>query len=168
MTGHNTQQHMSTRGFTLVEMLVYIGVLALVALGSVTALLSLDELLAQHRAEQLVLRSATTALERILLDIRSSDTVVTAVGTHPGSLTLVQAGVNRSYQLSGVALEVLTNGVSDGLLTEEGVAVTNVQFYGYSSTTEMVRVALTLSATVGDSTATRNFNAGAVLRGSYE
>lgn len=159
--------HQTSRGFTLVEMIVYIAILMLVALGVVAALLSLDDLLAKYRAEQLVFRSSTTVIERVLHDIRKADTVTAADSNNPGTLTLSDDGDSASYSLSSGAVRLAQNGSDVGALTENGVTVSELRFYDYASTTEFVRMQMTLSATVGESTVTRTFNAGATLRGSY-
>lgn len=162
-----TIQQRKNSGFTLVEMIVYIAILTLIAAGVVTALFALDDLLAKYRAEQLVFRSATTALERMLHDIRAAESVSAADPTNPGSVTLSYDGSSRAYSLSGGAVLLTKDGSDVGTLTEEGVTVSELRFYDYASTTEFVRVQMTLSATVGESTVTRTFNSGATLRGSY-
>ena len=60
------------------------------------------------------------------------------------------------------------NGVSQGRLTENGVTVNALTFNTYASTSEMVRVTLTLSIVGKNGTSTRTYYDSAVIRGSYE
>ena len=155
-------------GFTLVEMLVYIAVLMVTAVGSIGLLLSLDNLFAKYRAEQKIFRSATTALERIVYDIRSADSVSASSYLYPGTLSLSIDGDIFTYATSSDALHVSENGTDIGPLTETGVKVTDFAVYSYSDVTDFARVRITLSSSYGGITVTETFNAGAVLRGSYE
>lgn len=155
------------RGFTLVEMIVYIAVLVLVGVASVSAILSLDDLFARYRAEQLVFRSAHTALERLLHDIREAETVVSASSNADGSLSLSGPSGTVSYATSSDALHVSIDSVDQGALTDAGVTVTELRFYSYSGVTEFARVEMTLQSSFGSVVVEETFNAGATLRGSY-
>lgn len=157
----------SSRGFTLVEMIVYVAILALVSAVSVQLIFSLNDMIAKYRAQQLVFRSATTALERVLYDVRDAESVSSYSYTSPGSLTLSGGSDTMAYGTVSDVLRVTQGGVDLGPLTEDGVVVGELRFYAYSDVTDMVRVKMTLSATVGKSTVTRTFYAGGVLRGSY-
>jgi len=160
------------QGFSLVEMLVYVAVLMLVSTGSITLLLTLADNVERQQANQLVTRSAHSALERMLKDIRAANTVDTfysTLETSPGVLVLTAGATTTEYSLTGGQIVLGVNGTTVGPLTEERVSVDGVSFYRYDNTiTELVRVELTLSATIGESTVTETFNAAATLRGSYE
>lgn len=161
------QTHMRL-GFTLVEMVIYIAVLSIVSLGAVTALLSLDDLIAKYRAEQLVFRSASNVLERFVHDVRASRSVTSASHIPPSSLSLSGSSGTITYATSSDALHVTHAGTDLGALTKSGVAVTQLRFYAYDDVSEFVRIELTLEATVGETTVERTFRSGAVLRSSYE
>lgn len=164
-----SQQHKKQqRGFTLIEMIFYIALLVLVVTASIAVLLSLSETFAQYRAEQQVTRSAATALERILFDIRDADTVTAATSTDPGYLTVTVNGESRAYTLNSGRVHLAIDGSDLGPLTDSDVTVDTLRFYDYASTTNFVRVELTLSAGSGDTVYTKTFNAGALLQGSYE
>lgn len=160
------------QGFSLVEMLVYVAVLMLISAGSITLLLTLADNVERQQANQLVTRSAQSTLERMLKDIRGADAVDTfysALETSPGVLVLTADATTTEYSLTGGQIMLEVDGTVLGPLTEENVTVEGVTFFRYdNSLTELVRVELTLSATVGESTVTETFNASATLRGSYE
>lgn len=160
-------------GFTLVEMLVYVGILSIVLGSALTAIFSFSDQISRSRANRLVLNAGETALERILTEARLStavDVPNSDLGTHPGVLTLTKdTSTTMSFALSSGVLEVLENGVSQGPLTPDTVIIDNVEFRHFDNGfTELVAVDMTLSATSGEFTSTRNFNAAVVLRGSYE
>ncbi|MDA8596813.1 type II secretion system GspH family protein [Candidatus Pacebacteria bacterium] len=163
-----TPRTSKTSGFSLVEMIIYMAVLILVAVMSVGALLGLQEVLAQYQAQKLVQRSATTALERILYEVRMADSVTSASYAADGSLTLENAGVPVLFATSSRALHITVDGEDLGALTDDRVTVDTLRFYNYDDVSEIVRVELTLTGTIGDQSVTRTFNAGTVLRNAYE
>lgn len=160
------------RGFSLVEMLVYVAILMIVSSGALSLLFSLTDQINTGRAERIVSHSAEVTLERMLGDIRGSVAVnlfSSTLESTPGVLTVETAATSTQFSVSSGAIVVEENGTIIGPLTDDRVTVDSLIFYRYdNSVTEMVRVAMTLSATVGEATVTRNFEAGAVLRGSYE
>ena len=160
------------KGFSLVEMLVYLGILAVVSGGSVTLLFSLDSIISQHRAQQLIARNATTALERALYEVRASDTVNTGssvLGSSPGTLTLTSGATTTTFTLASGVMKVQTNAGAANALTSSEVSVTNLKFERLTNTrTEMVRIYITLSATVGHQTVSESFTSSSVLLNSYD
>jgi len=166
---YRDQSFISKQGFSLVEMIVYIAVLTMVSLASVSSLLMLSDLFARYRAEQIMFRSATVALERMSRDIKEADSVTSFSSDIDGSLTLAGPWGSASYATSSDNLLHLTvNGVDQGALLDERVVVTRLSFIADSDVTDYARVVMILESTVGDRTVTRTFRSGAVLRGSYE
>jgi len=171
-TGRYTIFTKKTTGFAIVELVVYLGILAIVSAGSITLLLSLQDIVSKHKAQQLVARNATVALERMLYEVRAADAVNTGastLGSSPGTLVLTQGATTTSFTLNSGALKIKLNNGSYNALTSSDVSVTNVTFYRYTnSNTEMVRVLMTISATVGHSTVSESFDSAAVLLNSYD
>lgn len=154
-------------------MLVYISILVLVSGGALTLLFSLSDRMAEQRANQLVTRASESALERILNEIRTADSVdvfYSTLESTPGVLTLVDGATTTEFSLSGNTVVMEVNGGVQAPLTDERVSVGSLRFFMYDNTvTEMVRVVLTLSATSSDATTiTKTFTTGATLRGSYD
>ncbi len=162
----------SLMGFSLVEMLVYIAVMVSVSLAGVLTYLSLNSGLVRNATERSVNHAAQVALERITRDIRGAVTVNTGLstlGTTPGVLTLTNNATTTTYSISGGALSLTVNGVSLGALTGSGVTINDFVVNRYVGTsTELVRVKLTLSAVTKAASTTRTYYTSAVLRGSYE
>lgn len=158
-------------GFTLIEMVIYIALLVVISTAAVTALVSLTETVVSYRASQLVMRNAAPLMERFQTDVRNAhavDLLNSTLESTPGTLEVMQGATTTAYTLSGGVVEV-TQGGSTVALTGSGVSVSELRFFAYDNlTTEMVRMQVTLSATVGSVTHTKTFNTATVLRGSYE
>lgn len=168
---HN-RRNCRTRGFALVEVLVYLGITVMIGAALITTFFSLSTALLRNRTDRELTESATVALERMVRTIQSADSVSltgSSLGTSPGALELSAGATTTRFSVSGGNVAVEENGVMLGPLTSDGVTVQELTFTHYlGATTEMVRVSLTLSASSSAASTTKTFNASAVLRGSYE
>lgn len=160
------------RGFTLIEMLVYIAVLVLAVSAMVTLFLSLNTTLARNQVERALTHSAEVTLERMVRDIRAAATADTTVANQ---LTLQTEGAATTtvFSLSGTQVAYSINGTDYGFLTSDAIQVDNLTFTAYEHIgteleTTLVRVALTLSVSTRAASSTRTYYTSAVLRGSYE
>ena len=63
------------RGFTLVEMLVYLAIFTIITTASVAFLISLDKLIGQYEVETALYRSGSNVMEQIILGARQADQV---------------------------------------------------------------------------------------------
>lgn len=164
--------HHTFRGFTLIEVLVYLAVTVTVAGAAVTTFLSLNDVLLRNRTERTLAHAANVTLERMVRDIRgasSIDSAQSAFGTSPGMLTVSTGATTTQFSVSSGNIVVSVNGSELGPLTSDDVSVENLVFTRYLGTsTEMVRVALTLHAESDAASTTRTFYGGAVLRETYE
>ncbi|MEX0931030.1 MAG: type II secretion system protein [Candidatus Paceibacterota bacterium] len=162
------------RGFLLVEMLVYIGLLVIITLSTIFLMLSLRDLLDLYRADQEVFKNAQGALERMLYEIRGADAVNitdpdTVLIDSPGHLVLSQGTSTSEFSLENGAVMLTVNEEERGPLTQNDVVVDELRFFQYDNgTTEAVRVQITISAAVGEAESTATFNAAAVLLSSYD
>jgi Tfp pilus assembly protein PilE len=159
-------------GFSLVEVLIYLAVTVLISLAAVQTYLSLDVVLVRNATERAVNHSAMVALERLGHEIRSAvsvNTVQSTFGTSPGEVTLVYGTTTANFAVVGSALVLTMNGTEVGPLTSDGVVVENFMVNRYvGTTTELIRVELTLSGNSKAASTTRTYYTSAVLRGSYE
>jgi type II secretory pathway pseudopilin PulG len=79
------------RGFTLVEMVVYIGLFSMLSLVAVTSTITIMKSFYSLRITQDVEQSGTTAFERMALEVRNAydiDTANSTLNSSPGRLTL--------------------------------------------------------------------------------
>ena len=170
------------RGFTLLEVLVYIGVLALTTVVVIVAVAGFGRVYRRVSAAQALARSGAIAMERNVREARNAqsiDQTGSTFGAHPGKLTLlteVSPGVTAisEFAVVGDGLQLSEDGSVTGTITQEGVVVENLVFRRIQTAqSEAVRIELTLSRTagltaqVGTSTLTASFQGTAVLRGSY-
>lgn len=163
-----------TRGATLVELLVYLFLFALLTTGSLTLLFSLSDLFDQYRAKQLVFVSGTALVERVLTEVREADAVSlgdSIVGSSTAARLSLTKGVDSlvfERATTTAAAVVWDNGQYAGLLHSEAVTVTDMRFYLYQEgNIDLVRVVVTVVATVDDYTETLTLSGGAIVRESY-
>lgn len=168
----NKCRRIQTRGFTLIETMVYLAVTVLVAGALVTSFLSLDTVLLRNKTERELAHSASVSLERIVREIRTAESInltASAFGTTTGALSLVASPTTTRFYLSNGDLWVSTNGTPIGPLTSDAVETRAFSVHRYvGNNTEMVRIGLTLSASSKAASSTRTFYTSAILRGTYE
>ena len=94
-------------------------------------------------------------------------------GTHPGRLTLVtpvSPGVTKTSEFSvvGNQIQLSENGIVTGTLTDSEIVVESLVFNRIDATSsDAVKIDLTLSKVFATTTVTATFHGTAVLRGSY-
>ena len=158
------------KGFTLIEVLVYVAILVTVSTAGVTLILSLDDVITEYKIEASLYRSATNVLEQVAVALREGETLDVAnslvASSTAGKLTVENGGVDTVFQKVGSDLILTVDGVSKGDLLNNGVNVTNFTVYQYTTAIgTMVRVKLALTTTVGSTTKSTTFYQGAVIRG---
>lgn len=160
------------RGFSLIEMLVYLSLLIVITAVGISTILSFSDTFTRYQAEKQLTLQVRGALERMVADIRNAtavDVAASALGTSPGTLELLAVGTAQTYTLTDGAVTVAVDGGTPSVLTGAGVTVDGLTFTHYESvSTELVRVAVTATASAGEVTVTETFYTSAVLRGSYE
>lgn len=169
---YKAKKHTQMHGFSLIEMLVYLAVLVLVATIVVATILSLDTVLLRNRTERTLAHAANVTLERMINDIRVASSVVGAqstFGSSPGTLTVSTGATTTQFSVSGGNVVVAVNGATLGPLTSDDVSVNALTFTRFTSTsTELIRIALTLHTESKAASTTRTFYGAAVLRETYE
>lgn len=162
------------RGMTLVEMLIYVSVVVIVALAAIYTVFALRETFERNRAERQLTTAATTALERMVRDIRDAQGLGlgSVLDVSPGTLIL-DTGLTPDvgFYLSGNQVYVSEGGSPIGPLTPTAVSADALIFWHHTqagTSTDLVRVGLTLSLSGRFATTTKTFYTSAVMRNSYE
>lgn len=163
------------RGFTLIEMLVYVAILAIMTVAVITVTLSQSQAYADFKVARNVYTSASASLERMVREIRVADNIIigsSSLDSHPGILTLQKTGAagieTVQFYLVGGVLKVQENSSPEGALTRKEVVVTNLVFKQIISTaSEGVRIEMTLSSIQGNSSKTEQFSTFVIMRNSY-
>lgn len=159
------------RGFSLIETVVYIAILAVISVIAVNTLLLIHSSLAEIRATRVLNAAAAVAMERTIRTIRDAKAVNVSASTldsSPGLLSLTGSEPTPlTYVFSRDANGALI--LNGSALTPPGVMVMNLIFRRIVAGTisEAIKVELTVAASSGRATTTQNFYGTAVLRNSY-
>jgi prepilin-type N-terminal cleavage/methylation domain-containing protein len=164
-----------TQGFTLVEMVVYAAVLGVLAVVAINSMLIMTGAYANLRASRDLNASATAVLERITREIRTAYAVdgASTLNVNPSDLILDTknaGGANTTveFYVENNLLKVKEGGVAQGSLTTSSTNVSNFVARSISGkNSKAVKIELTMTATRGTKSKTRNFYTTVVLRGSY-
>jgi len=163
----NSKYH---KGFTLLEMVIYIAILTLIAVVVVNTVLSLAVSFNSLRATRDINNAAMVSLERMGRDIRGAtgiDTGGSSFGSHPGTLLLIGA-IETEFYLDDGVIKVREDDVEAGALTREAATTTNLVFYHISASPYSgIRIEMTLESTRGTITKTKSFSSFVALRSSY-
>ncbi len=120
------------RAFTLVEILIYIGIIGAVIVSFMSFMLFISHTRTTVEVRQEVQSNARIALDSMLEKIRAANQInegASVFGAHPGVLALVQGATNRVFSLDGNgALVMAENGAPPISLTSKKVQVTTLIF----------------------------------------
>ncbi len=176
-SGETKKQHQSwCRGFTLVEMIIYIAFFAILSVVAINATIMVMRSFYSLRITQSISQSATTAMERMSREIRSAYNINTAnstFDTSPGRLTVLtkdEIGTLLTvefYVTAGNQINMKINGADQGSLMTKTVSVTNLIFRQITTTnTKAVKIEMTLTDNRSGITKTNKYYDTIVLRGS--
>lgn len=170
------KKHGSRFGFTIAELVVYIGILTLGLVAVVTLLTNSAKIMQTVHAEKEVRTSAMAVLERMAREIKNSDGVVLSesrFGESSGELVLLSRFIDDnprkvSFRVNeSDELEIFYDDIFSGILTSAGAAVESLVFeHSKHGVSESVRIELVLYAKKQPAKKTR-FYSTAVLRGLY-
>lgn len=159
------------RGYTLLEIVIYAAILAVIAILVVGSVLSIYQAFAKTRVERKLVLNGDIALETMIRGIRSatsSDTAVSVFGSSPGILQINADNSTEKFSLSGTTLQIKRGASAAENLTSSDVSVTSLIFYATSTAnSKMITVRISLQAGSGVFQKTKNFYGSAVMRGSY-
>lgn len=162
-----------SRGFSLVEMLIYIAILVLmlaVIMNIVISVVSSGRII---KALRTVENSALASLERITRETRQAESVNLAssvLDTNPGHLTLQgldALGTPRTveFYLSSGVLMFSEDGVEVGALTQADAQVTSLVFRRFSGpNAEGIRTEITIESGTSTHYRSNDFYSSVVLR----
>jgi len=167
----------SRQGFTLIEALAYVALLAIILLAVIGLLAAMMTSYRSLKVSRDVAIVAGVVLDRIATEVRSGesiDVLGSNFGIHPGLLRLNtrDAGGNPTtveFFLADGAVKIKEGGLDKGSLSASSTRVTNLIFRRLTaSTSEAVRTEITIEASKSGRVRSENFYLTNVLRGSYE
>lgn len=166
------------KGFSLVEMLIYVSILAVIFVAVVNMLIDMTATYRTLKVSKDIDLSAFTAMERISLEIKGADSI--NVGQSALGTTTNPALALNTYDTNGVStivkfsvsnnlVRVSEGGVDKGALNASTTKVTRLIFYSIdASTSDAVRIEMTLQSGTSTNLKTEKFYTTAVMRGSYK
>jgi prepilin-type N-terminal cleavage/methylation domain-containing protein len=164
------------KGFSLIEMVIYIAILSVVFTVVVNIILSLTRSYSLLRTTRDINTGILVGFETMTREVKAADSVDGAgstLGAHPGVLKLNTTANGSSssveFYLSSTTLMMKRDGVVQGPLTGSGVSVTNLLFRQITaSSSQAIKMDMTLQVEAGSTTKTINVYNTVVLRGSYQ
>jgi prepilin-type N-terminal cleavage/methylation domain-containing protein len=170
MKTRNTQ---NIRGFSLIEMVVYISILSIVTAGLIVAIVSILSTFAHLKGYEEMAHTGTTVLERISRESRRAHTVDTGgstFGVHPGVLSLGTTDLSNNpstiiFSLSGGKVMV-QQGTLNAPLSTGDVVISNLVFTPvFGTNTTGINIDLTVEKNIKGATSTKQFRTFVVLDG---
>ena len=167
------------RGFSILELVIYIAVLVTVSAVSIDSLLRAQPVFIRGRLIQNVDTSGEIILQKIIREARLAhdiDAASSAFNVHPGVLALntVASAADATpttaiASLVSGALQFQRAGQTPEVLNSLDVTVTNLVFRNVtqSGVSKAVKIELTLEARKGRRIVTSNFYGTAILKNSY-
>ncbi|MBX4200411.1 hypothetical protein KW790_03065 [Candidatus Parcubacteria bacterium] len=164
------------RGFSLVEMVLYVAILVLMMTVIINIFLSLSRTQRSMKSARTIQNSGIFALNRMAEETRGGLFVKTASSTFnvsPGVLVLntIDASGNPKtveFSLSNGVLRLKDNGVDQGALTQLDSRVTNLIFSLItSSSSQAVRTQMTVESGTSTWYKSKKFYSTVIIRGSY-
>lgn len=164
------------QGFSLVEMVIYISIFALLAVVVINSFAVVIGSFNETRTNRDLLESGNSALERISREIRLAQSIDAAGSTFavtPGILDLNSTDASNNprtvtFAVSNGALNLTQNGTLTGNLLNDNVDVTSLIFRQITTTEgSAVKVEMVLEDQRGKARKSATFYDTVILRGNY-
>ena len=155
------------RGYTLLETVIYVSMLATIAVLVLGSILTVYRAYGKTKIERKIATNGEVAMERMVREIRSAtSTKATSVfKTHPGALAL---STGETFFLSGGIVQSREGSGPAQNLTSSDVSVTNLIFYEtVSANSTLIKIEMTVRSGEGIFQKNRTFYGSAVMRASY-
>jgi hypothetical protein len=140
----------NTQGFTIVELLIYCGILTVFLYVMTSIFTSVLDMQLETETTNAATADSRYILARFGYDIGHANAIVTpaSLGEEAPTLTLSTGGSEYTYALSDGNL-MLTSPIGSGTLNSYGTTVSNVTFrrYGNVDGKHSVRITFTLTTT---------------------
>ncbi len=163
------------RGYTVLEILIYIAILGLLSATAVTTLVAMQRSLNQIRVTRNLNAATAVALERMTRTIRDASSINAAASIFdisPGVLSITGSETpshTYTFSMAGGALFLAVDANAATALTPSGIVVTNLVFRRITAGTisEAVKIEMTVESSSGRATTSQNLYDTIVLRNSY-
>ncbi len=164
--------HTKQKGFTLVEMLVYLAIFITLSVAGVTTMLHFSRVFTEYRVEKMLTQQITASLDTMVSDIRNAvlvDQIGSTFAVSNGTLGLSYVGYDVLYEVLGGVLVRSESGAASVALTHGPVTIDMFLVEYYPTTeSELIRVTVAAHITQGAHTFSETYYVSSVLRGSYD
>lgn len=174
----STRPQLVSRGFTIIELLVYLAIFVTVTAGSISLLFALEDVYQQYVVKQTLMESGTAIMERVLYEVREAnqvlvgDSVLATATTTAGVLTLsVDSDVSTS-SVNSIRHEagqlLIESGGAVAQLHDDTVTIAAARWYVYEQDgVQFVRLSLDLTAEQAGYAESLTLESGAIIRQTY-
>ena len=160
-------------GHSLVEMLIYVGILSIVSILVVSTLLSFTKSYRDLGALRIVEHSGINSMERMIRDITNTtvvDVANSSFDTNPGVLTIIatanSVSTTTKFYVENNILKVNVNGIYSGPLSLSNASISNLVFKQLDSgISKAIKIDMTIQGVVGGIIKTRSFHSTVILTG---
>lgn len=140
------------KGFSLIEILIYIVIVGVIAIVFVTFVIDITVSAQKSRVNQEVQQQLRFSMQRIIQEIQAADDINTGASTfdlHPGVLSLATDDVSTNptlFSLNNGQLEITEGVAAAQALTSSKYVVTNfvVEDLSVAGRTKVIRVSITM------------------------
>lgn len=157
-------------GYSLVELLIYIGILILILLTLIGIVFSFTKSYEQLGALRATDHTGLSVLDRMSRDIHSAasvDTGNSTFGSSSGVLTLNIGTSTTKFYTTGGQVRVDVNGSYIGPLSVASGRVTSLIFKLITTPeSQAIKIDMTVLGSVGTSTKSKNYHTTAILKNS--
>ncbi len=181
---HQSYRKKRCAGFTLIEMLVYVGIVSIVITIVIPFMFSVSRTYAKFRTEQVVVQNSKVALDTMIRDIKSGTGIyspTSVFNANPGQLSLDtritpptdETSTYLDYYVDGGRLYRKAEGASAMPITSDRVTVSQfiVRRYNTTATSDFIQLVVTLvynsQSQNPEFRVSRTFTTGAAIRGQY-
>lgn len=137
------------RGFTLIEQLIYMGLLSIFLITLTEMFVSILNVRKESEAVSAVEQDGRFIMARLAYDINRADSITTpaAPGASSSSLGLIIGGVTYTYVLNGTNLQLTTN-VGTNSINSLGSSINTVSFQRIGNNNkDTIKITMTANGT---------------------
>lgn len=166
-----------TKGIGLLELVIYVALLAILTVGAVNAIIAAYTVMTRARLERAVNTEGELAMQRIIREIRNAydiDTGNSIFNAHPGALRLLTyadaaGSIETTADIRVTSNLLHLNKATTSVDLTSATSIDSLVFRNLNPTTtpKAVRVELMLTASSSRFMIERSFYGTATLRGSY-
>lgn len=158
------------KGFSLLETIVYVTILAVLLVVVVNTLLIVGRAYGTVSASRALNRSTVAALDRITHEIRQATSISgtgTVFGSDPSVVTLDSAGVQISIGVNNGVLQITEDGITQDITADDVTVTSFIAEQIITGRSDGVKMTIGMAAGEGNQSRSETFYISALLRGGY-